>query len=185
MGSSFLFLKALLQIYKRVDIVFDIYLPKSLKDEVRKSRGDGEKRRVRLSTKMPRNYQSFLRVNDNKTELNQLVASEVNNMDCPQGTLIVSTRGAQVLCSSDLESIDMIMPCDHEEADTRTMLHAAHMKQQGTDSVVVRTNGTDVLILATYIQALLGFNEFRLSIGVGRSPYLFMTLFSRLEDLQP
>ena len=119
--------------------------------------------------KMHRNYQSFLRVNDNKTELNQLVASEVNNMDCPQGTLIVSTRGAQVLCSSDLESIDMIMPCDHEEADTRTMLHAAHMKQQGTDSVVVRTNDTDVLILATYTQALLGFNEFWLSFGVGRS----------------
>ena len=63
----------------------------------------------------------------------------------------------------------MLMLCDHEEADTRTMLHPAHMRQQGTDPVVVRTNDTDVLILATYTQALLGFNEFWLSFGVGRS----------------
>ena len=48
-------------------------------------------------------------------------------MDCPEGTLIVATKG-DVLSSSDLESFEMIAPSDHEEADTRTLLHAAHMK---------------------------------------------------------
>ena len=63
----------------------------------------------------------------------------------------------------------MISPSDHEEADTRSMLHAAHMKQQGFNSIVLKTNKTDVLILSTYTQANLGFNEFWLPFGVGRS----------------
>ena len=36
------YLRAQLLIYKRVDIVFDVYLKQSLKDGVRKIRGDGE-----------------------------------------------------------------------------------------------------------------------------------------------
>ena len=52
----------------------------------------------------------------------------------------------------------MISPSDHEEADTRSMLHAAHMKQQGFNSIVLKTNKTDVLILSIYTQANLGFN---------------------------
>ena len=52
----------------------------------------------------------------------------------------------------------MISPSDHEEADTRSMLHAAHMKQQGLNSIVLKTNKTDVLILSIYTQANLGFN---------------------------
>ena len=63
----------------------------------------------------------------------------------------------------------MISPSDHEEADTRTLLHAAHMKQQGMDSINLRANDTDVLILAIFSQAHLGFKEFWLSFGTGRS----------------
>ena len=77
--------------------MFDIYLQKCLKDGLRKVRGDGERKRVRLSTKIPKNFQSFLRVNENKTELNQLIASEVVLMDCPDDTLVVSTRGNNVI----------------------------------------------------------------------------------------
>ena len=46
-------------------------------------------------------------------------------MDCPEDTLIVATKGEDVLSSSNLESFEMIAPCDHEKADTRTLLHAA------------------------------------------------------------
>ena len=63
----------------------------------------------------------------------------------------------------------MITPSNHEEADTCTMLHAAHMKHQGIDSIILRVNDTDVFILVIYTQAHLGFNEFWLSFGVGRN----------------
>ena len=52
--------------YDRVDLVFDEYFDMSLKLDVRSIRGQGEKKRVRLTTKMPRNWASFLRNNDNK-----------------------------------------------------------------------------------------------------------------------
>ena len=65
-----------------------------------------------------------------------------------------------MLHSPDLENTEMITPSDHEEADTSMMLHAAYMKYQGVDSIIVRANDTDVLILSIYAQAHLGFNVF-------------------------
>ena len=162
------YLRAQLLIYKRVDIVFDVYLKKSLKDGVRKIRGDGEKKRVRLTTKIPKNFQSFLRVNENKTELNHLIARNVAQMNCPDDTLIVSTKGDHILSSQPIQSADMITPCDHEEADTRTLLHAAHMKQQGFESITLKANDTDILILSVFAQAHLGFTELWASFGTGK-----------------
>ena len=54
----------------------------------------------------------------------------------------------------------MISPSDHEEADTRTILHAAHMKHQGMDSIILMANDTDILSLAIFSQTHLGFKEF-------------------------
>ena len=123
-------------------------------------------RRVGLTKKMPRNFRAFLCVDEHNTELNQLVAQEVSGLDCPKGTLIVATKGEDVISSSNLESFEMIAPSDHEEADTRTLLHAAHMKSQGFESIILRANDTDVLVLAIFAQAHLTFEELWLSFGV-------------------
>ena len=63
----------------------------------------------------------------------------------------------------------MISPSDHEKADTRTLLHAVHMKHQGMDSIILRPNDTAVLILVIFSQAQLGFKEFWLSYNTGTS----------------
>ena len=62
----------------------------------------------------------------------------------------------------------MLTPCDHEEADTRTLLHAAHMKQQGFESITLKANDTDILILSVFAQAHLGFTELWASFGTGK-----------------
>ena len=80
-------------------------------------------------------------------------------MNCPVVTLIVSTKGDHILSSQPIQSADMITPCDHEEADTHTLLHAAHMKQHGFESITLKTNDTDILILSVFVQAHLGFTE--------------------------
>ena len=64
----------------------------------------------------------------------------------------------------------MIAPSDHEEADTRTLLYAAYMKSQGFASIVLKTHGIDVNVLAIFAQAHLTFEELLLSFGVGRNP---------------
>lgn len=53
----------------RVDIVWDVYSKTSLKAGTREQRGSGTRRRVTLSTKVPGNWASFLRVDLNKQEL--------------------------------------------------------------------------------------------------------------------
>ena len=107
-------------------------------------------------------------MNENKTELNHLIASNVAQMNCPDDTLIVSTKGDHILSSQPIESADMITPCDHEEADTRTLLHAAHMKQQGFESTTLNANDTDFFILSVFVQAYLGFIKLWALFGTGK-----------------
>ena len=54
---------------QRVDLVWDEYIPNSLKACTREKRGTGARRRVLPSVTVPRNWQDFLRSDDNKKEL--------------------------------------------------------------------------------------------------------------------
>ena len=38
-------------------------------------------------------------------------------------------------------------PCNHEEADTRIVIHVLHALQSGCKSVVIRTVDTDVVVI--------------------------------------
>ena len=66
--------------------MFDVYLDKSLKAMLRKTRGDRERKKVRLTTKLPRDFRAFLRVDENKSELNEIIAIEVSKIDYEDGT---------------------------------------------------------------------------------------------------
>ncbi|CAG2217771.1 unnamed protein product [Mytilus edulis] len=69
-----------LRFVSRLDVVWDEYISNSLKASTRCKRGKGVRRRVLPDSRVPGNWEAFLRVNDNKTELfiylaEQLVAS--------------------------------------------------------------------------------------------------------------
>ena len=51
----------------RVNVVWDVYLPDSLKGTTRQKRGKGVRRRVSPSTTIPKSWKDFLRFDDNKT----------------------------------------------------------------------------------------------------------------------
>ena len=57
------------------------YKPNSLKTDTREKRGSGARRRVEPTVKIPSNWKSFLRVDDNKTELFGLLAQELGSID--------------------------------------------------------------------------------------------------------
>ena len=59
------YLKHLPFIYKRV-VIFDIYMLKNLKYDLRLTKGLGDKIRVCLNTKMPKNLWAFLHVDEHK-----------------------------------------------------------------------------------------------------------------------
>ena len=68
-----------LQPVKRVDIIWDVYRQDSLKAATREKRGSGTCRRVTSSSHILKNWKSFLRVNENKTELFHFLAKQVES----------------------------------------------------------------------------------------------------------
>ena len=136
---------ALADKYKRTDIVFDIYLPSSLKSETRQKRGTGARRRVTGTNKTPINWKNFMRDAKNKTELFNFIADRITDMDTVDPVIV--TKEDTVLSNHEI-SLDDISPCSHEEADRRVFVLARHAVQEGYKVLMIKANDTDVVIIA-------------------------------------
>ncbi|CAG9813377.1 unnamed protein product [Phaedon cochleariae] len=56
----------ILDISKRIDVIWDFHIDKSLKASTREKRGEGNRKLVRENTSIPRNWNDFLRDSENK-----------------------------------------------------------------------------------------------------------------------
>jgi len=155
--------------YQRMDLVFDVYQPSSLKAETRTKRGRGVRRRVESKGKIPQNWQNFLRNNDNKTELFNFLADKISQMSTPN-TVIV-TRENDVVASNHEVSMDGLAPCCHEEADTRIFVHARNAAEEGSKVLMIKANDTDVLVIAISVLSALqdiGLQQLWVAFGQGQ-----------------
>ena len=84
---------------------------------------------MELSSPIPRNWKQFLCLNDNKTELFKLLNSELVASATLEKTLVVS-NGDTAICFP-AQDISNLAPCNHEEADSRIMVHVADAIKQG------------------------------------------------------
>ncbi len=126
----------------RIDVVFDRYIDGSLKTETRERRGKGVRISVDRSTPIWANWQQLLRENENKTELFLLLAKDLtmnNILSC----IVVATDRERVLCSSAINT-NSLVPCNHEEADTRMFLHAKHIIECGHWKIMIQIVDADV-----------------------------------------
>ena len=79
-ADSFIpYIRAQLPNVTRLDIVWDEYLKNSLKATTRGKRGTGVRQRVAADNNLPRNWQEFLRVDQNKQELFKYLAECVTS----------------------------------------------------------------------------------------------------------
>lgn len=155
--------------YLRIDLVFDVYQPSSLKAETRTKRGHGVRRRVTSMGKIPRNWQNFLRDNDNKTELFNFLAQKIAQMSTP--SMIIVTKEDDI-ASNCRVSTDRLAPCSHEEADTRIFLHARNAAEEGSKVLMVKANDTDVLVIAISVFPALqaiGLQQLWVAFGQGQN----------------
>ena len=67
-----------------------------------------------------------------------------------------------------------MVPCNHQEADTRVFLHATNMAENGHQSVVILTVDTDVLVLGipTFDKLRSFVEELWLNFGAGKNKVL-------------
>jgi len=97
------------------------------------------------SIAVPGQWQNFLRVNENKTELLSFLSTEIIKSVVNQSKELVVTLESEVLIAPPRMHLE---PCSQEEADSRMFLHAADAAQRGNDRILIRTVDTYVVVLA-------------------------------------
>ena len=125
---------------QRVGMVFDEYWKDSLKAATRSKRGKGIRRHVEGNKQVPSNWQEFLRIDENKSELFHLISDRFVDEEYP-GQVIV-TRDDEVLSSAPCD-LAGLMSCTHEEADTRMFAHATDGAEHGMNKILLGTVDTE------------------------------------------
>lgn len=168
------YLLRLLQTSKRMDVVWDRYIDGSLKSSTRQKRGSGSRIIVKGSTPAPKNWQSFLRVDENKKELYNYLSDCISSQFTP-GKELYCTRDTTVVASHDSDIGSDIAPCNHEEADARPILHALHCAKKGYRRILIRSVDTDVVVLAIATFHALSVDELWIAFGV-KKHYRFIAV---------
>ena len=79
-----------------------------------------------------------------------------------------ATDGVDVLCSQPNADCAYIIPCNHEEADTRVILHASDAANKGSKKCLIRTVDTDILVLTIAYVERIGVEELWVAFGTGK-----------------
>ena len=123
-----------------------------MKAETRSKRTQGARCRVTDKGKLPPVWHSFLRDNDNKTDLfNFLVGKLVER--CQRNVVIVDREDGDV--SNHFISPEGLVPCNYEEADSRLFLHARHAVEEGHTPLIIKASDTDVFVIAINVFQIL------------------------------
>ena len=132
-----------------IDIIMDRYLLKSVKEGTRRYRGGNPGPRTFLSglkQKMPQG-EKWLGLRSNTDNKNDLISLFVKYLKTTERRnrlkLSITVAGTSHKWSINREGCEYMFDCNHEEADTSTLLHASLAKE----NVVVDAKDTDVLVL--------------------------------------
>ena len=141
----------LLACVEQLDIVFDAYQKGSCKRETRE--GHGKKDSVRLSIKenttIYRKFAKVLKLDDNQTELFNLITDTLSGLFRRQHKVLLITRQQTVLSNREVD-LQRLQPCNKEEADDRILLHAMDQSRLRFKRLMIVTADTDVLVIALY-----------------------------------
>ena len=132
------YLERQLRRVSRIDIVLDVYKPDfSLKSTARSRRGKGVRRRVESRTKVPSNWQSFLREDENKSELFEFLAEE--SVKLASKKQIIFTKGRSVIY---VVSQDNLIICSHANMN-RLTLGSFFMPKMQQKNWIQKDDGTN------------------------------------------
>ena len=104
-------------------------------------------------------------MNDNKKELFSYLSDTAVKNICDKA--VFATQGEQVLTNRNRENMNSLMPCTHEEADTRMFVQASDAAEYGYEKITIRTVDSDVLVIAVSAFQDLGISELWISYNKG------------------
>ena len=152
---------------QRMDLVFDVYREISLKSQTRENRGEGIRISVRKNTPIYKDFTKFMRNDNNKTELFKMVSETAVSIP-ERVTTVVATVEDKVISNAGVDKSN-IEPCNHEEADTRLLLHVLDGARSGIKKISILTVDTDVVVIALRHFFSLNIEELWIEFGVGKS----------------
>lgn len=150
----------------RVDFVADRYKEYSIKSTERNKRAAKGSIAVSIygeNQPIPTQWKRFLSNGHNKESLIRFVVDAWKNLkssDLPSLTLY-ATRDDMCLklhaCSESSANVETTfvpeLKSDHEEADTRLLLHAKHASENGYRAVAIKSPDTDVFVMMAAMQS--------------------------------
>ena len=98
-------------------------------------------------------------------------------------TNLNTTQGNGVLFSNQ-EDVSTLVPCTHEEADTRIFLHLKDAVRHGYSNASIRTVDTDVEVPAITSVNCLNLSELWVAFGTGKS-FRFIAAHEIANTLSP
>jgi uncharacterized LabA/DUF88 family protein len=137
----------------RVDVMLNCYDGFSIKDDKRTARTKTKKTIRKIiddgETHLPSDWSMFISLKDNKANLAQFLAVYLVERSKTANYYVVTAGGISdrinVLISSDI-SIEGLQS-NHEEADTRIIVHAINASRADFDRLLIVSPDTDVLVL--------------------------------------
>lgn len=102
------------------------------------------RREVGGKNKLPSNWIDFLRNSTNKEQLFSFLSHKLESVECMEGKHILTTIGTSV--GSTGTNYHM-QACNHEEADTRIVIHLQDALDNGATTCLVCTVDTDVIVI--------------------------------------
>ena len=133
----------------RMDAVFDVYKEGSLKSQTREKRGTRIRVSVREHAPVLKNFTNFMRCDASKTELFAMISQKASSLSMP---IVVGTVSEGVVTNQpSLNSLrNQSSPCNHEEADTRLILHVLNGSSCGFKKISIITVDTNVVVILLY-----------------------------------
>jgi hypothetical protein len=157
---------------RRIDAIWDTYHVASLKSQTRARRGESLCQRTRVSANIPipkgAKWQKFLKESHNKDNLFQFLSEQLVQQTTGARYQLLTTKADLILTNQPM-NLSALSPCQHEEADTRMMLHLHCAAEQGHTKANPRTVDTDVVILAIYHFHELCLTELWIEFGSGKT----------------
>ena len=169
----------------QVDIVWDVYSKTNLKSGTREQRGNGARRWIPFSTKIPSNWAAFLRVDLNKQEFFVELAKNFKNIMLQQDKQLFTTILGDSASSLPDADVGAIAPCTQEESDTRRVLHVATTTVACYRRVMVRTSDSDVvLVVSTFVALGQQIDERWIAFGI-RQCYRYIPVHYIVRERGP
>ena len=164
--------------YQRIDVVVDRYRDESIKSGTRvkqKRRHRQVRRKIENDStiRSPSDWSSFTSLEESKPDLAILLSTHLIEHNSTESPVIVVAGGiseSTTVKSSDPDIGVSSLRANHEEGDTRLILHCIHAHM---NTIVVLVRDTDVLLLLLAHYSRIDCTRLYMTAGTSKAPKYF------------